>query len=288
MEGLTMTSRIASPLGAALGLTLLFGSTTAQASDPCVADAKQEYKEAKAQCKEDYQAAKDACLNRDHACVEGCRAGRAQCVDETNLDEDLLVCRDNLRAAKANCRATWPEGSNELDTCIDEAQVVAFLCRKDARTDAKPALRACRAGFRACAEACPPGSGSPDDVYQCKVDAKNAYLTCRSDARENFQAQKDLCRNRDHDCVEGCRAGRDGCREPFEDQLEADIAACNQTRKNEVDNVCPTDPDPEQCVIDANIAAFQCRDQAREDQRPNFEACRAGFQSCAQACPPAS
>lgn len=286
-----MTSRFASHLGLAAGLGLLV-ATSAGATNPCIGDAKQEYSEAKAQCREDYQAAKDACLNRDHECVEACRAGRSECVDATGLDEDLAACRDTLRAAKAQCRADHPEGSAERDQCIDQAQVTAFLCRKDARKEAKPALTACRAGFRACAKACPPPDppSSGGDVRQCKLDAKSAYVTCKSDARENFQTQKDLCLNRDHTCVENCRAGRDACRQPVEDQLDAEIAACNQARSDQIQNVCNPQPEPQrsECITDAQVTAFQCRDQAREDARPNFQACRDGFKACAQACPPAS
>ena len=42
------------------------------------------------------------------------------------------------------------------------------------------------------------------------------------------------------------------------------------------------------CIEQARVVAFQCRDQAREDAKPGFAACRAGFKTCVQACPPAS
>jgi hypothetical protein len=278
----------------ALGLALLLAAPAARAADPCIADAKQEYSESKTQCKEDYQTAKDACLNRDHACVEGCRAGRAECVDATSVDEDLAACRDDLRDAKAACRAAHPEGSAELDQCIDQAQVVAFQCRKGARKAAKPALSACRTGFRACAKSCPPPAtpSSGEDVRQCKLDAKTVYRTCKLDSREAFQSQKDLCLNRDHTCVEGCRAGRDACRQPVEDQLDADRAACNATRDAAVQNCkdlyADGTPERDACITNAQVDAFQCRDQARETARPNFQACGDGFKSCAEACPAAS
>jgi hypothetical protein len=287
------TEQLTSRIAIALGLALALGATGARASNPCIDDAKQTFTECKDGCKEGYQVAKDACLNRDHDCVEGCRAGREECVLASNLDEDLTACRDSLRDAKATCRANNAEGSDALDQCIDQAQVVAFLCRKAARQSNKPAIAACRAGFRGCARACPPGSaGTAIDPVQCKLDAKNGYLQCKADCREGFQQQKDLCLNRNHDCVEGCRAGRDTCRQPVEDQLDTDIAACNATRDTEVAN-CKSlyqDGDPQQaiCITNAQVDGFQCRDQARENAKPGFQACRDGFQACATACPPAN
>jgi hypothetical protein len=276
-----------------LGAAILVAALPARAANPCIGDAKQQFTEQKAQCKEDYQAAKDACLNRDHACMEGCRAGREECVLASGLDESLTACRDALRDAKATCRATHVEGTPELDQCIDQAQVTGFLCRRAARTAAKPALKACRVGFRACAQACPPPVDPAEvvDKVQCKLDAKGVYLACKAAAREAFQAQKDLCLNRDHACVEVCRADRDTCREPVENQLDADIAACNATRDAGVGNcvlLYPEGPDRDACITAAQVDAFQCRDAARETAKPGFQRCRDAFQTCALACPPAS
>jgi hypothetical protein len=281
------TRRSGYSLAFALAGALVLTASAARAGNPCIDDGKETFTDCKAGCTEDFQTAKDACLNRDHDCVEACRAGRDECIMATSLDEDLTACRDDLRAAKQACRddPNNPAGSASLDSCIDAVQVTAFLCRRQARTTAKPALTACRAGFKACAKACPSTGTAVIDKVQCKIDAKNAYLACKADCREAFQTQRDLCNNRDHACVEGCRAGRDSCRQPFEDQLDADIAACNATRDATLAN-CPSDPDPAKCDTDARVAAFECRDQARENAKPNFAACSAGFQSCATACPP--
>jgi hypothetical protein len=274
-----------------IGMLLAFGAVRAHAGDPCIGDAKQSFIECKADCKEAYQVAKDNCINRLHSCVEGCRAGRSECVDATPLDEDLALCRDTLRAAKDKCRTDHANDPEGTDLCIDQAQVVAFLCRKAARQKSRPAIVACRAGFRACVKACPPAeSGEVIDPRQCKLDAKDAYLTCKSDCREDYQSQKDVCLNRDHACVEDCRAKRDTCRKPAEDQLDADIATCNATRDTAVTN-CKNlypegDPNRETCITNAQIDAFECRDHAREVARPKFKACRDAFQTCAEACPP--
>ena len=123
-----LTIRATSVVGIALAIG--FAAAPARAGNPCIGDAKETFTDCKGDCKEDYQAAKDACLQRDHDCVEGCRAGRAECILNTSLDEDLATCRTNLRDAKDACRAGDPA---QLDSCIDEAQVTAFLCRRTAR-----------------------------------------------------------------------------------------------------------------------------------------------------------
>jgi hypothetical protein len=251
-----------------------------------VSDAKQQFVECKTDCKEGLQVAKDDCFARDHACMEVCRAGRDECRLASGLDAALLVCRDALRAAKDDCRSLHAEGSPELDACIDDAQVVAFLCRRGARSAARPALGLCRADFRTCAKACPPPAEPSDviDPAQCKLDAKAAAKDCKLACREERQVQRDLCLDRDHVCVEGCRSDRDGCRQPIEDQRDADIAACNATRDADL-AACAGDP---QCIEDARVAAFQCRDTAREGARPGIQGCRDAFHACAEACPPAS
>ena len=281
-------------IGIAVGLGLLVGAPLARADNPCISDAKLTAVDCKAGCKEGFQITKDGCRNKDHACMEGCRAGRYECILATPLDEALLVCRNDLRQAKEDCRNDPNNDTpEEVDACIDGAQVTAFLCRRNARLASKPAIAACRAGFRACAQACPP---NPDpalnvDKAQCLIDAKNAYLACRADCREAFQEQKDLCLNRDHACVEDCRVKRDVCRDPKEDALDAAIASCNATKTAAVtqcENDHPPGQEREDCITDALVAAFQCRDQARENARPGFEQCRAAFVTCAEACPPAS
>src|SRR5262245_18503682 len=174
-----------------LALTLaLFGPTPgAHAGDPCLGDARGEFTECRGQCNEVFQAAKDDCLNRDHARVEVCRAQREECRIATGIEAALAACDATLRAAKELCRANNAAGSPELDQCIDQAQVASFQCRDSAREHAGPALRTCRAQFRACAQACPPPSppSAAIDPAQCKRDAKVAYRACRAMCVEDFQ-----------------------------------------------------------------------------------------------------
>jgi hypothetical protein len=280
-------------LASAAALTLLAGAARAD-GNPCIDDAVQQFLECRGQCKEDFQIAKDACLGRDHDCMEVCRAKREDCRQQTGIDEDLAACNAQLYAAKQNCRQdpANPTGSDNLDHCIDQAQVVAFQCRDAARERWRPELQVCRAEFRACAKACPEVPGNNIDPVQCRIDAKAAYKQCKADCREQLQTQKDLCRNRDHDCVEVCRARRDDCRKPIEDQLNADIEACNAqlaSDKQQCQNAFPNDPAGlDQCIDNAQVTAFTCRDDARERARPGFANCRQQFQSCAELCPPAS
>jgi hypothetical protein len=283
---------------AAAAVVVFALSVSAAHAGLCVGAAAQAKRECKAICQEDYQIAKDACLNRDHACVEVCRTERADCRDAIAirdparpLDEVIAECDATLEIAKQACRDAYLAGTPERDHCIDQAQVVAFQCRDQAREDAKPALKECRRNFKTCAKACPPADPpSSVDPRQCKADAKAAYAACKDACIEDFQLAKDICHNRDHACVELCRDARDVCLQPVIDQLVSDVADCKATRDTEVQNCkdlyADGTPERHTCIDNAQVKAFQCRDQAREDARPGFEACRQDFQTCALACPP--
>jgi hypothetical protein len=270
----------------------LLGPAAALAGNPCIREARQQVLECTAQCREDLQIARDGCLNRDHECVEVCRADRGVCVEATGLEAALEQCSAVVRAAKETCRAQNSAGSIGLDQCIDQAQVVGFQCRDAAREAARPALDACGEAFGGCARACPPADPATEVVNprQCRRDAKAAYKTCKASCRETLQFQKDVCRNRDHDCVEACRAARDTCREPVETDLETRITQCRTARDAAIQNCRALFADgtaeQDQCIDNAQVAAFQCRDGATEAVRPGFVACDDAFRACAEACPP--
>ena len=199
-------------LGTVLTLALALGAPAAW-GNPCIQDARGEFRDCKAGCVEDFQVAKDACLNRDHQCVEVCRAKREDCREATGIDQAFAACDATLASAKQDCRDRFPAGSADRDRCIDQAQVVAFQCRDDAREQFGPALKRCRRQFRVCARACgPPEQPDPAAVAQCKDTAKQSFRTCNANCLEDFQVAVDACLNRDHACVERCRADRDGCR----------------------------------------------------------------------------
>jgi hypothetical protein len=279
--------------GVLAAFIVITGAPRAHAGNSCVGDAAGGYKNCKADCKEDFQVAKDTCLNRDHACVEACREDRRHCRDATGIDDAIAQCDATLVGARRTCRQNNPTDAGQRDHCIDQAQDVAFQCRDAAREAAKSGLKQCRKDFQACAQACPPANPpSSADPKQCKSDAQEAYQACKGGCVEAFQTAKDECRNRDHVCVEGCRADRDVCLGPKLDALVAAYAACNATRDGDVQN-CKNlygagTPERDTCIDNAQLAAFQCRDQAREDARPGLDQCRADFQACAQGCPPIS
>ena len=258
----------------------------------CLQDSKGEFKDCGAQCTEDFQTAKDNCLNRDHTCVEACRAERSDCRDATGLDAALATCDAATRQGIRQCRLNHPPGEAR-DQCIDQVQVIGFECREDAREAARPALKACRKQFMSCAHACPPANPpSAVNPGQCREDARAADKQCGADCVETYQVEKDACRHRDHACVEQCRENRHTCERPIRRQLNKDIAQCKATRDAAVANcqlLYPDgDPRQEQCIENAQVADFVCRDNAWENARPGLRSCRQTFLQCAQSCGPGS
>src|SRR5262249_51507115 len=255
--------------------------------------ASSNYKECKGDCKEDFQIAKDACINKNHDCVEACREQRSECIDATGFADLIKACNATLETAIAGCKAQYPPDSVSRDICIDDAQVAAFVCRVGVRKSTKDALNDCRKGnpdlgiqgFRPCVQDCEPGAGPVDDPKQCRADAAQAYVACGKGCLEDFQFAKDTCRNKDHDCVETCREERGTCEQPIRDALDQAVAQC-QTDKKAAVLLCA--PDDTQCIMDALVVAFRCRDQARENAKHGLTTCRQGFKDCATACPPAA
>src|SRR5262245_47282006 len=132
-----------------------------------------------------------------------------------------------------------------------------------------------------------PGAHAGDP---CLGDARGEFNECRGQCNEDFQAAKDDCLNRDHECVEICRAEREECR--LASGIDAALAACDATLRAAKER-CRTNnaagsPELDQCIDQAQVVAFQCRDAARERARPALRTCRAQFRACAQACPPPS
>lgn len=268
----------------------LFASGVARADvSSCVDASKTEARECRDLAREASQVAKDGCVQRDHACVEICRADREDCVETSQIAADLAICQDERAAAVEACRNTTPDGSAERDTCIDVAQLAAFVCRDGAREANRGELRTCRNGFRACARACGPAP-VPGGARECRNEARLEFAAAREICQVEKRIAVDACRHLDHACVEQCRDDRDACREPIDATLEAAIDVCRSTRDEAV-AVCratTADDSPERdaCVDAAQLANFQCRDTAREAARPSFAVCRAEFPLCVQACPP--
>jgi hypothetical protein len=266
----------------------------------CIQDGKNGLRDCKAGCKDTFLTTKDICNNRDPNCMTVCRADRAGCRADTGIDEDFAKCLADLVAAKGVCRdPNNGLSGTALDHCIDQAQIVAFQCRDAAREKWRSALLICRKKFRVCARACPPADPNldPNDPNVvppavCKVNAKTDFKTCNGNCREDFQVIKDACLNRDHACVEVCRSQRDTCADPILTNLADEIAQINMDRKADIttcNNLYPNNPtDLDLCIDDAQVSAFEKRDQAQEDANKLLQPCRDTFMSCAQGCPPAS
>lgn len=268
-------------VGVALA-TALAGPAVAGPVGQCVKAAVAEYLECKATCKEAAQAARDACANRDHVCVDACREGRATCIEETGREAGIEACNAVRDAAVANCKTIYGPGTPERDQCIDNAQLAAFLCRDGVREQTAAAVRACHTGFRACRRTCPPGAGPVTDPAQCRRDAATELRACLTACREDVQLAKDACRNLDHDCVEQCRSDRKTCTDPVRAALDTAVAACKATRDAAVaacngDDACIDQAQAVafQCRDAAREAARPglraCRDAFRACVRPGCE-----------------
>src|SRR5215472_18232416 len=186
-------------LSVALAAAMVAGFTVpgrAGVVGQCIKAAAGDFKDCKAGFKDDFQTAKDACINKDHDCVDACREGRAECVDATGFADAIRACNATAQVAIGNCKLAFPPDSDALEQCIDNALTDAFVCRQGVRKADKPALAACRSGFKSCVGVCPPGSGPVDDPKQCRIDAKSAYTACGSACLEDFQVSKDACRNK--------------------------------------------------------------------------------------------
>jgi hypothetical protein len=135
--------------GIALAVGILLGTPASQAAPDnaakiCIKEARCDARACGQSAMESHQAAKDLCLKRDHQCVEVCRANRAACVDETGIEDALRGCAADLEDAREICRGLHEPGTPGRDTCVDQAQVVAFQCRDAAKEGARPALKLCR------------------------------------------------------------------------------------------------------------------------------------------------
>ncbi len=128
------------------------------------------------------------------------------------------------------------------------------------------------------------------EVGQCIKAGSLEYRECKSGCKEDYQSAKDACVNKDHVCVEACREGRAECRDAT--GFDAAIDACNDAKETAIANCKQLygagTPERDQCIDNAQLAGFQCRDQAREDSKAALKACVTGFKACRNACPPSA
>jgi hypothetical protein len=139
----------------------LINAAVAKNPDPakqCVRGAAKDYQDCIRECKSDFQEAKEVCRGADHACALACAESLDRCEEAplSTLESCKNTCNSQLDAAKATCRDLYGKGTEELDTCIDQAQVNAFLCRDECRETVSAIFQQCRTDFRNCISACKP------------------------------------------------------------------------------------------------------------------------------------
>lgn len=156
----------------------------------------------------------------------------------------------------------------------------------------------------------------------CIQNAKSNYMDCKAQCKDDFQSAKLTCRNIPPACGLPCLAGRQACFDNVETILDTGLlpsgsVLCSTTDaggqtftgtdgcKTVLDEAkaacgapCPT-PTPstsggetacQQCVDQAQVANFECRDACRDAFRSNTtvvsmkQSCRDGFKACIQAC----
>lgn len=152
-------------------LCLMSFSGSALAANECVAQAGRDFKECSAACKETRKDDVAICRGHDPVCAQTCRDGRGECTDpivQANLTGCLDQCPD-IDVARADCKAQVGCGgqSNPCGydpayiACLNPAQSAQYQCRNTCRdafrlnVAAQDAIKACKAGFKTCIDACP-------------------------------------------------------------------------------------------------------------------------------------
>ena len=95
----------------------------------------------------------------DHACARWRDESASRAVGGvlTALTQCVLAECAGFIADVATCRATYPIGDPNRDSCVDNAQLLNFQCRDQCRETVQlhPSLKACRTDFKADIQACP-------------------------------------------------------------------------------------------------------------------------------------
>jgi len=128
----------------------------------------------------------------------------------------------------------------------------------------------------------------------CRDDARQERLLCKMECVETYHVAKDECRKVDHACAEACRASRRvcldlplaglaECKEACRETKAAAVAACRETYDAETQAAAL-----DECIDDAQVASFMCRDECREAiDRDEVRTCRKAFRACIRTCPKA-
>jgi hypothetical protein len=148
-------------VGMAVGSGFLQAQVLGASRNPgCIQDAQEDYKDCVATCREFMQVEKDLCRNVDHSCAETCREQYQGCVSPhlEALEACKAQCDQQRQQGVQGCREAHGGNQAQLDSCVDEVQVQAFVCRDQCRegTQIRAILIDCRRELRSCIQACPP------------------------------------------------------------------------------------------------------------------------------------
>jgi len=146
----------------------------------------------------------------------------------------------------------------------------------------------------------------------CLKNARQDHKDCIAQCQDDYRSARLVCRNIDPACGKACLAGRQACRDNADQILSTGVLpdgsslancaggtdACKATLQ-QAKQACgapcqPTDLTCKECVDQAQIADFTCRDTCRDSWRTNatvialLQACRDGFKQCVGQCPSAT
>jgi len=133
-------------------------------------------------------------------------------------------------------------------------------------------------------------------VRSCIAEARDELQSCSIECINDFRNERFNCRNVEPGCGRECLGRREGCIETATEPLVVCAGVCREAlidAKAACGTSCNGDPsclDP--CIDAAQVAAFVCRDDCREEFRLSgglaaIEACRTTYRECVRSCPPA-
>jgi hypothetical protein len=145
----------------------------------------------------------------------------------------------------------------------------------------------------------------------CKQNATDSYLACAAQCKSDFIDAKLTCRNIQPACGEACLAGRQQCFDNVEtiketgqvpggttlDNCSGGTDACKAAFRQQASDCgapCNGDQTCQECVDQAQVTRFLCRDACGDSFRRNpivismEQNCRSSFHACVHACPPAN
>jgi hypothetical protein len=129
-----------------------------------------------------------------------------------------------------------------------------------------------------------------DPAKQCIRGAAKDYQECRQQCQADFKEAKEVCRDVSHACALACAESLDWC----EERPLSTLASCKNTCNSQLDVAKVTcrslngkgSEALDACIDKAQVIAFLCRDECREDVSDELKPCRVAFRNCISACQP--